>query len=119
MHEITPTQNLVNIALSQAQAQQAARVISVYIKRGQLSDITAESIRFYWDVLSEGTICEGAQLQFEEVPALITCDDCKHATVLEDELGPCPKCGSTRLQVSGGEDLQLAGIDIEQAEIHA
>jgi len=119
MHEIAPTQNLVNIALSQAQAQQAARVTNVYIKRGQLSDITAESIRFYWDVLSEGTICQGAQLHFEEVPALIICDNCQHTMPLEDELGPCPKCGSTHIQLSGGQDLQLAGIDIEQAEIHA
>jgi hydrogenase nickel incorporation protein HypA/HybF len=36
---------------------------------GRLASIVDDSIQFYWDMISEGTICQGAKLHFKRVPA--------------------------------------------------
>jgi hydrogenase nickel incorporation protein HypA/HybF len=115
MHELAVTESLLNIALQHAQQAQAVRVTDLYLVLGQLSSIVDDSVQFYWDTISEGTICEGAQLHFERVPATLLCLDCSHAYTLPDQLIACPQCGSERVKVTAGEEFRLDSIDVETA----
>lgn len=113
MHELSVTQSLLDLALRHAQEANAVRVKRLNLVIGQLSSFVDDSVQFYWDLISQGTVCEGAQLEFRRVPASLVCLDCQREYTLSEELTPCPSCGSTRVRVTGGDEFRLDSLDIE------
>jgi hydrogenase nickel incorporation protein HypA/HybF len=113
MHELAVTENILNIALKHAAQANAVRVTSVYLVIGQLSSIVDDSVQFYWDMISAGTMCEGAQLHFERRPAILKCLDCDRPYALNGELTDCPNCHSARITVVAGDEFYLASIEVE------
>lgn len=114
MHELAVTESILNIANRHAKEAQASRVTDIYIVIGQLSSIVDDSVQFYWDIISEETICAHARLHFERIPAKMVCMDCGHGYTLEGELRLCPQCNSARVQVTSGEEFWLDSIEIEK-----
>jgi hydrogenase nickel incorporation protein HypA/HybF len=91
----------------------AVRVTALHLVIGQLSSIVDDSVQFYWDMISAGTICEGAQLHFERRPAMLQCLECERTYTLNDELTDCPNCHSARIKVVAGEEFYLDSIEVE------
>jgi hydrogenase nickel incorporation protein HypA/HybF len=113
MHELSVTESLLEIAQRHAAQAGARRVTDLYLVIGRLASIVDDSVQFYWDSLSQGTICEGARLHFERLPAKLMCLNCGETYLLEEDLAPCPKCGSDRVQVLGGTEFHLDSIGVE------
>ena len=113
MHELAVTENILNIAVRHAAQANAVRVTALHLVIGQLSSIVDESVQFYWDMISEGTICAGAQLHFERKPATFKCLECDHTFALTGELTDCPNCHGIRLKVVTGEEFYVDSIEIE------
>ena len=63
MHELPITKGILSIALETSQNHGSRRVTAIDIVIGQLSSIVDDSIQFYFDALSEGTLTEDAQLK--------------------------------------------------------
>lgn len=114
MHELAVTESILEIAQRHAVKAGAARVTDLYLVVGQLSSIVDDSVQFYWDMISEGTLCEGAQLHFERTPAELACRRCQRQYTLQRELEACPACGSYEVQVLSGQEFYLASIDIKE-----
>jgi hydrogenase nickel incorporation protein HypA/HybF len=114
MHELAVTESILKIALDNAQKAQAKRVTQINLVLGKLSSIVDDSVQFYWDFISEGTICQGASLHFERVPARFTCLDCSATYALDGDLTPCPACGSQRVKLVSGDEFRLDSIEIEK-----
>lgn len=113
MHELSVTENLLNIATRHAVQANAVRVTSLHVVIGQLSSIVDDSVQFYWDMISAGTICAGAQLRFERRPAILKCLDCDRTFALNGELTDCPNCHSAHIKVVAGEEFYLDSIEVE------
>ena len=114
MHELAVTESILGIAQKHALQAQAARVTDVYIVVGRLSSVVDDSVQFYWDFVSQNTICEGARLHFQRVPARLLCLDCDTAYTLSGELATCPDCNSAHVSVIGGEEFRLDSIAVEK-----
>lgn len=115
MHELAITQSILEIAAQRAAAAQAVRVTDLHLVIGDLASIVDDSVQFYWDLITEGTICEGALLHFDRRPAQLTCRVCGGAYTLSGELQPCPVCGSSDILVLSGDEFFLESIEIETA----
>ncbi len=76
MHELPVTQSLLEIALRHAEQSNAKRITDLHIVMGELATMVDDSIQFYWDMIAEGTIAEGAKLHFRRVPAELQCMAC-------------------------------------------
>ncbi len=113
MHELSVTESLLNLAVQYGAKARAVRVTSLQLVIGQLSGLVDESVQFYWDMISAGTICEGAQLRFERRPATLRCLDCDELYTLNGELIDCPRCHSARLKVVSGDEFFLESIEVE------
>lgn len=113
MHELAITENILRIALDYAQRSQAARVTALNLVIGQLSSVVDDSVQFYWDIVSKETLCAGAVLHFERVPAEMICLDCGRTYTLTRGLEACPHCESYHIKVHAGEEFRLESIDIE------
>jgi len=112
MHELAVTENILSIASKHAQESGATRVTAINLVIGQLSSIVDDSVQFYWDVISENTVCSGSVLNFNRIPVIFHCLECDHEYPLEGLLSPCPMCGSLRNQIISGEEFYLDSIEI-------
>jgi hydrogenase nickel incorporation protein HypA/HybF len=95
MHELAVTQSLLDLVLEHTARAGGGRVSGVHVVSGEICGFVDDSVRFYWETLSEGTPAAGARLLFRRVP-------------LEFE---CLACGSRFAPAGGG--FQLEAIDIE------
>lgn len=114
MHELSVTQYLLELTLKHAEQANATRVNQLNIVVGQMSSIVDDSVQFYWDVIAEGTIAEGAQLHFERVPATFHCFQCDSQFTLNGSHDfSCPHCQSAQVRVVGGDEFRLESIDVD------
>jgi hydrogenase nickel incorporation protein HypA/HybF len=113
MHEMVITESVLKTALEHAGSAGASRITDIHLVVGQLSTFVDDSIQFYWDIISQGTLAEGAQLHFRRVPAELLCLECEaHYTLPGDDLA-CPECGGTQVRIVAGDELNLEAIDVE------
>jgi hydrogenase nickel incorporation protein HypA/HybF len=113
MHELAVTQSLLDIALRHANQAGAVHINELTLVIGELSSIVDDSVAFYWDMISEGTIAKGARLTFKRIPATLRCDACGHEFSINRESFVCPACNSKKISVAGGEEFFLESIDVE------
>jgi hydrogenase nickel incorporation protein HypA/HybF len=114
MHELSITESLLNTATEYAQKNKAKKVIALNLVIGDLSGIFDESIQFYWEMISEKSICEKSILNFDKRKAIMKCLACENEFPLNGELVPCPKCASMNLKVVTGNEFLLESIEIEK-----
>ena len=124
MHEASITQAMLDLALEHAQGQ---RITDVYLQVGRMSFIVPESVEFYFEYLSRGTMAEGAMLHFETVPIEMTCTDCGRQADLSDLMDEQPRaimvqalargcqCGSSNLRVTGGTGFEMVSLGVGAA----
>ena len=113
MHELPITESLLEIALRHARKADAERITQLNIVVGELSSIVDESVQFYWDIVSEGTLAEGAELHFERIAGTLRCMSCGHTFPLDGDSFVCPRCGEKQVVAVGGDDFRLESIEIE------
>jgi hydrogenase nickel incorporation protein HypA/HybF len=111
MHELSIASAVVATVERHADGQPVALV---HLRVGRLRQVVADSLVFYFGFVSAGTVCEGAQLEIDVVPARLRCLDCRDEWELEEPLFRCP-CGSTRVEVAAGDELEVESIEIEEA----
>lgn len=114
MHELSVTENVLEIALKHATTAEASRVTVVNLTIGQLSSIVDDSVQFYWDIITENTLCAGSKLVFNRIPAIFRCANCGTEFKLSHDSNECPKCGSILNTVVSGEEFFVDSIEIEK-----
>lgn len=110
MHELSLTQNLLELALKNAGGK---RIVAVNLLLGEFSDERPEAIQFHWQDIAKGTHAEGAELKFRPVQAEIKCLECETVFHPEAEAVECPNCKSFRLKLLSGDEVKLDSIDVE------
>jgi hydrogenase nickel incorporation protein HypA/HybF len=113
MHEMSIAQSLLNIILQEGETHQVRRVVSVALKVGELSSVVPESLRFCFELIAQGTIVEGAELQIERVPVTCRCEDCGTEFSVEHLIFICPSCHSRRVEVLSGRELNIQSLEAE------
>jgi hydrogenase nickel incorporation protein HypA/HybF len=112
MHELAVTEQILDLAEHHA-AEAGGHVTDLYLVIGELSTIVDDSIQFYWDIISQGTACAGAQLHFARIPARLQCRDCGGEYGLANGLlTVCPVCGHGRVDILAGQEFRLESLEI-------
>jgi hydrogenase nickel incorporation protein HypA/HybF len=114
MHELAVTESILNIATKHAVQSGAKRVTDIHLVIGALASIVDDSVQFYWDFITENSLCAGAKLHFKRIPAELNCLSCNHRYQLNGLLSACPNCGSAQVKVVSGEEFYLESIEIER-----
>lgn len=113
MHELSITEHLLDHCIHEAESQNASRIRTIRLCIGQLRGIVPDCIQIYLDMLSEGTIAEGAQIEAEFLPVKVLCRDCG----MEGEITPhhlfCPHCGGLRLKILSGKEFYIKSMEVD------
>jgi hydrogenase nickel incorporation protein HypA/HybF len=107
MHELGIAQEVVAIVSEHARG----RVTRVVLEIGKLSAILPDAIQFCFDLCTEGTVVEGAELQIIEVPGRARCRICRGEVTLLQPFGRC-ECGSSDLEWLSGEELRIKEYEV-------
>jgi hydrogenase nickel incorporation protein HypA/HybF len=113
MHELSIAQSLLDVAVRHAQQAGAQRITRLNLVIGELASIVDESVQFCWEMISQGTLADGAELHFESVPAQLRCMDCGCSFRLAGKQYACPECGERHVVAVGGDDFRLESIEVE------
>ena len=112
MHELSIMQNTLDLALAQAQQARANRVHALRLRVGTLSGVVPDALQFAFEILTRGTLAEGAQLAIESVLARFWCAICASEFEAEDMIAQCPGCGSFSSELRAGRELELTSLEI-------
>ncbi|TKJ34952.1 hydrogenase maturation nickel metallochaperone HypA [bacterium (candidate division B38) B3_B38] len=116
MHEMSITTNLVELLNEHLQGCPGARITRVNLKVGRLTAVEPDALTFCFQVLTEGTPMEGAELQIELVSVRARCLQCQSCFEVEGFYFQCPRCSGKELETIAGDELDLVSLEIEEDE---
>ena len=107
MHELGVTQAIVEGATEACRGKKITRLV---VEIGTLSMVMPDAVRFCFDLCSEGTLAEGAELEIREIPARARCRSCREESMQEVPFGMC-SCGG-ELDWIAGRELNLKEMEV-------
>ncbi|HEY63248.1 MAG TPA: hydrogenase maturation nickel metallochaperone HypA [Caldilineae bacterium] len=117
MHELPVTESILEIVQRHAAAAGVTRVVRIRLVVGELTGFVPDSIQFYFDALSEGTIAEGALLEIERQPGRIRCRACGRIyEPLDGQIWICPDCGGLGGEIVAGKEMYIESIEITEGD---
>jgi hydrogenase nickel incorporation protein HypA/HybF len=114
MHEMSIAENLLEVIARHAPTDGRAKVIGVRLRIGELTSVVPESLRFCFQIASEGTITHGAELKIETVPVVGRCSHCRMSFNVQDHCFVCQGCGSTDVELVSGNELDVVELEISE-----
>lgn len=116
MHELSVTSSIFEIVEKHAVNNHAKRVVAVNLEIGALSNLKNEWIQRYFDLLSAGTVAEGARLMITRVPAVFRCNQCQQLfeiiSFITEEL-LCRQCPSEDIVMISGKEYHIKDMEAE------
>ena len=113
MHELGLTQQLVDLAVTRAGEAKAQRVVAIDLVVGALAGVDAEAISFCFEVVSRGTLAEGAVLRIEHEPIEIECRRCRRREPVGELELWCRRCESAEVDVVAGKSFRVRSLEVE------
>ncbi len=111
MHELSLAEAVVDVAVRHAAGRPVERV---ELKVGHLRQVVPSALEFAFELLSSGTVLEGAELEIEEVPARGICRHCGIETTMEQFPLQCSCCGGLDLELTAGEELLVEALQLKE-----
>jgi len=111
MHEVGIMNDALEIAAEAARDSGVSKINRVRMKVGELSGVVPDALAFAFDVVSQGTIADGAKLVIETVPVSTACVDCGNQRPGRGT-APCPICCGTSL-ITHGYELVVSSIEVD------
>ena len=114
MHELSLSGAIVNTVVMHAQGRP---VSVVNLRVGALRQVVPDTLDFYFEFVARDTVCEGARLEQELIPARLRCGACEREWEIELPIFMCPDCGGAgRVEVASGNEFEVESIEVEEAE---
>ncbi|MGI6590821.1 MAG: hydrogenase maturation nickel metallochaperone HypA [Eggerthellaceae bacterium] len=112
MHEVGLMTGILDAVIKTAEDAGADRVTQVDLTVGEMTEIVDEAMRFAFEILTEGTICEGATLNMHFVSPRSRCLECGAEYDHDRFHVRCPKCDSPFTELLQGREMQIDSIEI-------
>jgi hydrogenase nickel incorporation protein HypA/HybF len=113
VHELSLAGAIVNTVVKHADGRP---VTLVSVRSGRLRQVVPDTLEFYFGFVAAGTVCEGARLEQEIVPALLRCGACEREWEIDFPDFRCESCGGADVEVLSGNEFEVESIDVEEAE---
>ena len=113
MHEYPVTEQIIKIAQETAIKNNAVKVTKVSLVVGELSGFIGDSISMYFDIISKGTVVEGAELEITYIKFKLKCDKCDIYFERPRFSFECPQCGQDGSPTDIGKEFYVKDVEIE------
>jgi len=115
MHELSIANSILEAVRKERERLNGARITKVGVRIGELAGVDPEALSFGFEVLVKDTELAPLPLEIEFTSRRHKCARCKRVfTVVEYQLD-CPACGSPETRCIGGDELELAYLEVEES----
>jgi hydrogenase nickel incorporation protein HypA/HybF len=108
MHELAIAEGIIESVTGKLPD---ARVTQVNLEIGALSGVVPDALRFSFELATEGTNLQGADLEIAEIPGRARCRACGAEFAPGGPALLCG-CGSADVDVLAGQDLKIALVRV-------
>jgi hydrogenase nickel incorporation protein HypA/HybF len=112
MHELGLMTGIMDAVIKTANDAGADKVTEIKLTVGQMTQVVEEAMVFAFEALSEGTMCEGANLDLTIVPPRSRCLECGAEYDHDQFHVRCPECDSPFTELLQGREMQIDSIEI-------
>ena len=113
MHEMSIVAGVLDAVQASAVDAGAERVTKITLRIGDMTEVIDEALEFAFEALTEGTMCEGAELDVIKVAPRSVCFECGEEFDHDRFHRLCPTCGSYETQLLQGRELSIESIEVE------
>ena len=126
MHEFSTAVGIVGTVVDVAKEHNATKIKKIELVVGEFAMLNNDQLIFAFEIASEGTLAQGAEVVITEQRGQIDCQECGYSGAIEKqtkEVGhlvvdltnifECPKCHSNKTKISGGRDIYVNNIEVE------
>jgi hydrogenase nickel incorporation protein HypA/HybF len=113
MHEVSICESIVDILKQEAEKQGASKIKSVRLLIGEMAGVVDDSLNFAFEIVSKGTVAEGAEVIIEHSPLMARCKSCGKEFHIVGYAFSCAHCDGPEIEVVSGRELQIEEIDLE------
>jgi hydrogenase nickel incorporation protein HypA/HybF len=112
MHELSIATSIVDMVLQEIQRKNLPPVQTIAVRIGALSCVDPEALRFGFEAITADTSLAETKLQINEVPVQGKCRACNNEFTVQDFVFACPRCQSGQIEVTRGEELDIAYLEV-------
>ncbi len=113
MHELSIASSILERVEEEAGRRPGSRVIKVGVRIGELSGVDPDALSFGFEALTQSWPNGPLALDIEFCPRRQRCRQCSHEFAARDSATDCPACGSGDTACVGGDELDIAYLDVE------
>lgn len=113
MHEVSICESILDIVREQAAMHGSGRVRSVRLAIGEMSGVVEDSMRFAFEVVSKGTVADGAELLIDIMPLMAMCRGCGGEFPVKGYAFTCAHCGGPDIEITSGREMTVEELDLE------
>jgi hydrogenase nickel incorporation protein HypA/HybF len=114
VHEFSIAQTIVQAVLAELKKVQPARLVRARIVAGNLHQLVSANLTLAYKVLTKDTPAAGSRLSIRRVPITAECRQCHWRGEIRNALFACGRCQSGDIEITGGRELYLDSIEVEQ-----
>jgi len=113
VHEASLAAGVLRLVEDAAQRERFAHLRVLRLEVGALAGVEVRALRFSLEAIAPGTCLQGARIDIDEPAASAWCLGCDSRVQIRDRLSACPNCGGWRLQPSGGTELRVVELIVD------
>lgn len=113
MHELAIADSILSTLAREAESRKLGRVEAVVVRVGALSGVVPEALRFGFEAIRADTAFAATRLEVEWIEVAARCPACATEFPVKDLLFACPRCGSGRIDIVRGNELEIAYLEVD------
>ncbi|HGE73112.1 TPA: hydrogenase maturation nickel metallochaperone HypA [Candidatus Poribacteria bacterium] len=111
MHEISLIESIIDIVLSEMSKNNITKVSSISLKIGKMLQVMEETLRFGFEIMSQNTPLEGAEIIIENTPVIGRCKNCGNEFQIDDWFDSCPNCHQMCVEIISGKEMEIISFE--------
>jgi hydrogenase nickel incorporation protein HypA/HybF len=88
-------------------------VTAITLVIGDLTSIVDDSVQFYFQIMTKGTVLEDAVLQFKRIAPEFVCKTCGRLFSGRHIGLRCPGCGGKSMVADKGQEFYIESIEVD------
>src|SRR5262252_746298 len=114
MHELGIATSILESVQSAASRKPGLHITKVGVKIGELAGVDVDALQFGFECIVKDTEWEQLVLEIESIPRVQRCPRCNNEFRMTDYDPQCAKCGEFATECIGGEELDIAYMEVDE-----
>ena len=117
MHELGIASSILEVIQTEGKKRPSARFTVIGLRIGEVAGVDVDALTFGWEAITKDTEWESLKLEIERLPLKHRCRLCRCEFAVKDYEIACPECGRLETENISGDELDIAYLEIEEANV--